>query len=426
MPCCSVCQTRYTADKTERCPRCGWDVQPLSFVTGMIPEVAQKEAVRLEWAKQLWSKAKECHDQMRQVQLQFETLSDRERALQAQIIEQKSEFETTIERYETTLAQLHQPAIQDAEPAPVLALSLIAQSPQLETETVVHSAERAIVPEARSLKSLNFETVIIHSTGRNIEPHQAFYYEEPLDEEISLEMVTIPSGRYEMGSPDTEPGRDSHESPRHLVTIAPFAMSRFLITQAQWKAIAVLPKIKRMLNVYPSDFEGDDMPVEQVSWYDAIEFCARLSQKTGQPYRLPSEAEWEYACRAGTATPFHFGDTIAADLANYDANYVYVNGSTGRYRQTTTAMMSIANPFGLSDMHGNVWEWCADAWHENYGGAPTDGSVWEADEDVTYRVLRGGAWYCLPELCRSAQRHWNQPNMAGSGIGFRVVCAIHR
>lgn len=227
-----------------------------------------------------------------------------------------------------------------------------------------------------------------------------------------------------MGSPETECGRDLHESPRHWVNIAPFALSRFLITQAQWKAIAALPKIKHALNLYPSDFEGDDRPVEQVSWYDAIEFCARLTHKTGQSYRLPSEAEWEYACRAGTTTAFHFGNTIASDLANYDANYIYGAGTSGLYRQHTTPRLSIANAFGLSDMHGNLWEWCADAWHDTYHGAPDDGSVWQGDDDVTYRVLRGGAWYCLPELCRSAQRHWNQPNMAGSGIGFRVVCGV--
>jgi formylglycine-generating enzyme required for sulfatase activity len=264
---------------------------------------------------------------------------------------------------------------------------------------------------------------VIQAEGRETQQHQAFCFEEDLDEGICLEMVTIPGGYFEMGSPETEGGRDLHESPLHFVNISPFALSRFLITQAQWKAIAALPKIKRALNLYPSDFEGDDRPVEQISWYDAIEFCARLSHKTGQAYRLPSEAEWEYACRAGTTTPFHFGETITSDLANYDGNYTYRSGTAGVYRQGTTPRISIANPFGLSDMHGNLWEWCADAWHDTYEGAPTDGSVWEAEEGATYRVLRGGAWYCLPELCRSAQRHWNQPDLAGSGIGFRVVCA---
>ncbi|BAU13743.1 hypothetical protein LEP3755_42840 [Leptolyngbya sp. NIES-3755] len=417
MPRCSVCQTRYTANKTDRCPLCGWDIQPLSFVTGMIPEVSQKEAIRLEWAKQLWSKAKACQDQARQIQLQFEAISDREKTFQAQLIQQKTEFEATLKQYETTIVALQTKLDQ----------ALIDPIPEVEEtpiEEPIIVEKQTFVPSERSLKSFHFETVVIHPSGREIQSKQALFYDETLYKDIALEMVAIPGGRFEMGSPATETGRDLHENPQHWVNIAPFAMSRFLITQAQWKAIAALPKIKRTLNLYPSDFEGDDLPVEQISWFDAIEFCTRLSQQTGQSYRLPSEAEWEYACRAGTITPFHFGDTIAVDLANYDANYVYRFGTTGHYRQTTTSMMSIANSFGLSDMHGNVWEWCADAWHENYQGAPTDGSVWEAEDEVTYRVLRGGAWYCLPELCRSAQRHWNQPNMTGSGIGFRVVCEM--
>lgn len=419
MPRCSVCQSRYTAHKTDRCPLCGWDIQPLSFVTGMIPEVVQKEAIRLEWAKQLWSKAKACQDQARQIQLQFEAISDREKTFQTQLIHQKTEFEATLKHYESTIVALQTKLDQ----------ALSQGIPEVQAEPIeepIIVPEQPFTPFDRSLKSFHFETVVIQPSGREIQPQQALYYEEHLYKDIALEMVAIRGGRFEMGSPPTETGRDLHESPRHWVNIAPFAMSRFLITQAQWKAIAALPKIKRTLNLYPSNFEGDDLPVEQISWFDAIEFCARLSQQTGQPYRLPSEAEWEYACRAGTITPFHFGETIAADLANYDATYVYRSGAAGHYRQTTTPMMSIANPFGLSDMHGNVWEWCADAWHENYQGAPTDGSVWEAEDEVTYRVLRGGAWYCLPELCRSAQRHWNQPNMTGSGIGFRVVCGMNR
>ncbi len=441
MPHCSVCQTRYTAHKTERCPRCGWDVQVLSFVTGMIPEVAQKEAIRLEWAKQLWSKAKLCQDQARQLQIQLEHMSDREKALLCQINQQKTEFAETLKQQETTIAALQtqlaetiaesvetnplpEPIEISFEDRPIAQFQKWSEPIQVAEPLFAEPSTNVLLIAAPppSQKSFHFESVVIHAEGRETQPHQAFYFEEVLEAGTSLEMVMIPGGSFEMGSPETECGRDLHESPRHWINIAPFALSRFLITQAQWKAIAALPKIKRALNLYPSDFEGDDRPVEQVSWYDAIEFCARLTRKTGQAYRLPSEAEWEYACRAGTTTPFHFGETIAPDLANYDGNYVYGAGTTGLYRQTTTPRMSIANAFGLSDMHGNLWEWCADAWHDTYAGAPDDGSVWEADDDVTYRVLRGGAWYCLPELCRSAQRHWNQPNMAGSGIGFRVVC----
>lgn len=447
MPHCSVCQTRYPAHKTERCPRCGWDVQALSFVTGIIPEVAQKEATRLEWAKQLWSKAKQCQDQARQLQIQYEAVHDREKSLQAQFNQQKTEFAETLQQREATIADLQaQLAKALSPPTPPQSPEVPPQSPEISfeerpvlfQERLPEPLESIQVPRPfaeppsnllwltappRALKSFEFESVVIHSEGHETTQHQAFYFEEVLDEGISLEMIAIPAGSFEMGSPETECGRDLHESPQHWVNIAPFMLSRFLITQAQWKAIAALPKIKRALNLYPSDFEGDDRPVEQIAWFDAIEFCARLTQKTGHPYRLPSEAEWEYACRAGTTTPFHFGETITSELANYDGNYVYGAGTAGLYRQTTTPKPSIANAFGLSDMHGNLWEWCADAWHDTYEGAPKDGSVWEGEDEVTYRVLRGGAWYCLPELCRSAQRHWNQPNMAGSGIGFRVVCS---
>ncbi|MBV9390044.1 MAG: formylglycine-generating enzyme family protein, partial [Chroococcidiopsidaceae cyanobacterium CP_BM_ER_R8_30] len=233
-------------------------------------------------------------------------------------------------------------------------------------------------------------------------------------------------GTFWMGSPDTEEGRDVNEEPQHQVTVLPFWMGKFPVTQTQWRAVAALPRINRSLNPNPSNFKGADLPVEQVSWHDAVEFCARLTQKTGRDYRLPSEAEWEYACRAARMTPFHVGETITTDIANYDGKYTYSSGAGGHYRQQTTPVGSfqVANAFGLYDMHGNVWEWCADSWHENYRGAPSDGSVWESDGNDNYRLLRGGSWYCLPRLCRAAQRHWNHLDNGGSGIGFRIVCSL--
>ena len=243
---------------------------------------------------------------------------------------------------------------------------------------------------------------------------------------VELEMLLIPGGTFWMGSPDTEAERDINESPEHQVTISEFYLGKFPVTQTQWREVATLPKIHRSLSLHPSDFEGDDRPVEQVSWYDAIEFCHRLSDYTGDLYRLPSEAEWEYACRAGTTTPFCYGDTLTTNLANYDGNYTYNDGKPGIYRHGTTPIdtFGTVNAFGLSDLHGNVWEWCADSWHENYQDAPRDGQAWEDPEGGTYRMLRGGAWYCLPGLCRSAQRHWNQPDIGGSGIGLRVVRSL--
>ncbi|MGK7904104.1 MAG: formylglycine-generating enzyme family protein, partial [Hormoscilla sp.] len=177
----------------------------------------------------------------------------------------------------------------------------------------------------------------------------------------------------------------------------------------------------------PSYFKGANRPVEEVSWHDGVEFCARLSRETGRHYRLPSEAEWEYACRAGTTTPFHFGETITPDLANYDGNYTYGSGSKGVYREKTIDVGSFPpNAFNLYDMHGNVWEWCADPLHENYEGAPGDGSVWESGGDDSRRMLRGGSWYNYPRNCRSADRDCNAPGGRDNYGGLRVVCLFSR
>ncbi|MEB3886991.1 formylglycine-generating enzyme family protein, partial [Lyngbya sp. CCY1209] len=230
------------------------------------------------------------------------------------------------------------------------------------------------------------------------------------------------------------------EEPQHRVTIQPFLMGKYPITQAQWRRVANWPKLRRDLDPDPAIFKGNNRPIEQVSWYDAIEFCARLAKATQKPYRLPSEAQWEYACRAGTTTPFHFGKTLSTDIANYDGNYTYGSGVKGVYRNETTPVghFQVANAFGLYDMHGNVWEWCADPWHENYNGAPSDGRVWDENDndyqvydiDVLVnllktsksRVLRGGSWGSNPENCRCADRYWYGPGSLGNYSGFRVSC----
>jgi formylglycine-generating enzyme required for sulfatase activity len=213
-------------------------------------------------------------------------------------------------------------------------------------------------------------------------------------------MVGIPGGKFNMGSPASEAGRSDDEGSQHQVTISPLSMGKFTVTQAQWQAVATLPKIKTDLKLDPSNFKGKNRPVERISWYDAVEFCTRLSQKTGKTYRLPSEAEWEYACRAGTTTPFHFGATITTELANYNGNSTYGSAPKGKYREATTDVGTFPpNAFGLYDMHGNVWEWCADVWHDNYNGAPVNGSALNVGGDNSTRILRGGSWLvnrCLP------------------------------
>ncbi len=245
---------------------------------------------------------------------------------------------------------------------------------------------------------------------------------------VKLEMVMIPGGTFIMGSSKKEEGSRDDERPQHQVTVQPFFMGKFPVTQAQWREIANRTNLKknRDLQPNPSDFKGENRPVEKVAWEDAVEFCRRLSQYTGKVYRLPSEAEWEYACRAGTTTPFHFGETMTTDLANYDGNSTYGQGSKGIFREETTEVgsLGVANDFGLYDMHGNVWEWCEDYWHESYENAPIDGSAWLSDEDhYSIRVMRGGSWNLNPDNCRSAYRNINILDIDDYVIGFRVVCS---
>jgi formylglycine-generating enzyme required for sulfatase activity len=234
---------------------------------------------------------------------------------------------------------------------------------------------------------------------------------------VSLPLMRIPAGAFLMGSPADVQGRYDDEAPQHRVRVGEFWMGQTAITQAQWRAV---------MHSNPSRFkdqpDSDQRPVEQVSWRDAMAFCRRLSERSGRRFTLPSEAQWEYACRAGTTTPFHFGETITTKLANYDANYTYANGPKGEYREQTTPVgLFPANAWGLQDMHGNVWEWCLDQWHESYAGAPADGSAW-VDSGDEQGVLRGGSWGTYPMNCRSAYRYPLLPDFAVDPIGFRVVC----
>jgi formylglycine-generating enzyme required for sulfatase activity/WD40 repeat protein len=263
---------------------------------------------------------------------------------------------------------------------------------------------------------------------------------------LALTLVEIPAGSFLMGSPPDEPERSGDEGPQHQVTLQGFFISQTPITQAQWRQVAEWTKHPaeqwgRKLNPNPSHFsvqpDSDQRPVENVSWHDAMEFCNRLSQRTGRTYTLPSEAQWEYACRAGSEKPFHFGPTITPELANYDGNYTYADGPKGEYRQQTTpGGIFPANNWGLHDMHGNVWEWCLDHWHGSYEGAPADGSAWLNPADPTkktsiekgngseeeLRLLRGGSWNLNPRYCRSAYRIRYRPGRARNFVGFRVVC----
>ncbi|MBF2003194.1 MAG: SUMF1/EgtB/PvdO family nonheme iron enzyme [Synechococcales cyanobacterium M58_A2018_015] len=266
-----------------------------------------------------------------------------------------------------------------------------------------------------ALQSFQFETVTVNERGEEIDRRsgQAQFFAEDLGNGITLEMVEIPGGTFTMGSPADEPRREEDESPQHEVTVPRFFMGKFPVTQAQYEA---------MMGLNPALFQGANRPVETVSWNEAVEFCEKLSQQTGRTYRLPSEAEWEYACRAGTQTPFYFGETLTGELANYTATSTYASEPQGEYRnQTTEVGIFPPNAFGLYDMHGNVWEWCLDHWHNSYEGAPGDGSAW-LDDKGDLRVLRGGSWFVRPWFCRSADRLQSDPVVRIFDLGFRVVC----
>jgi formylglycine-generating enzyme required for sulfatase activity len=292
---------------------------------------------------------------------------------------------------------------------------------------------RPIEPQNLQLTEYSFETVTVNRQGQIIDRRQgsARSWREPLANGSELEMVAIPGGSFLRGSKNEEKGdHTSSEKPETSVTTTAFFLSKYPITQAQWRAIAQLPKINLELNPDPSFFKGDNLPVEKISWYEAIEFCQRLSQATGKDYRLPSESRWEYACRAGTTTPFYCGETLTSERANYFAVYdPYAEEPTSAYLAKTTPVGSFApNNFGLYDMHGNVGEWCADSWHRNYqGNPPLDGSAWLDSDPRLHpryrpaRLVRGGSWGDEARHLRSANRTFCFPDKHYSVLGLRVM-----
>lgn len=296
----------------------------------------------------------------------------------------------------------------------------------IETPLTPPPPARKIIVPLLPLKTFDFDVVTIDTAGQeiNYETLSAKFFLEQLNRNVALEMVSIPGGSFLMGSPEFE--GDAEEYPQHKVMVKPFFMAKYPITQAQWKAVVALPQVTQALNSKPSKFKGINLPIENVSWYEAVEFCLRLSMKTGRNYRLPSEAEWEYACRAGTTTAFHFGERITSDLINCSGGDFYIVPIKSNFRKqiTNIGSFNIANAFGLYDMHGLVWEWCADPWHNNYENAPTNASIWDVDGDIHRRVLRGGAWNFNAELCRSASRSWNEAEGGLRMSGLRVVFSV--
>lgn len=235
------------------------------------------------------------------------------------------------------------------------------------------------------------------------------------------EMVVMPAGSFTMGSPESEAGRSDYEGPERTVTIAgPFAVGKFEVTFAEWEACVAAGGCTHKPD--DSGFGRGRRPVIEVSWDDATQYVAWLSKTTGKTYRLLTEAEWEYAARAGTTTPFSTGGTITTDQANFRGDYTYGGSAEGAFRYETVDVGSFKpNAFGLHDMHGNVWEWMEDCWHDSYDGAPNDDSAWTtACTDEGKRLLRGGSWSDTPEDIRSAYRGWLSTGHRNNDLGFRV------
>jgi formylglycine-generating enzyme required for sulfatase activity len=281
--------------------------------------------------------------------------------------------------------------------------------------------------------SISFPSALEAQSGnQEKKPDEAQAYTETAGG-AAIEMVLVPAGKYLMGSPLNEAGRDGDEGPQHEVSVSSFYIGKYEVTQAQWRAVVALPRVKIDLNPDPSYFKGDTLPVEQVRWEEAVEFCDRLSTATGKPYRLPTESEWEYACRARTTGPFAggldgmgwYGDNSGRSRLDSDkiwktdrSNYVKRMLENGC--RTRSVGQKKPNGFGLYDMHGNVWEWCMDWFSKDYYSQRASDNP-TGPVSGTDRVFRGGGWGDSERNCRSALRSGDTLTYRSPDLGFRIV-----
>jgi formylglycine-generating enzyme required for sulfatase activity len=276
--------------------------------------------------------------------------------------------------------------------------SIAAFLAELDGDRVVNGDETRHLPDEETKIFVNEETIVYH---------------EPPRLPFEPEMVYVQGGTFTMGSPASEPERSSDEV-QHQVTLSSFYIGKYEVTQGQWEAV---------MGDNPSDFKkGDNYPVENVSWNDVQEFLRKLNAATGKHYRLPTEAEWEYACRAGSTTPFNTGNNLTTSQANYDGNYPYTSNSKGTYLERTQPVGSYpANAWGIYDMHGNVWEWCGD-WYGDYSTSAQTNPT--GPSSGSNRVFRGGSWNRRAKYCRSARRGKIGSGTDNSSGGFRVVASL--
>ncbi len=277
------------------------------------------------------------------------------------------------------------------------------------------------------LFTFEFESIFLDSLGHpaSVQKNQTNYIFRKL-RELTLDLVLIPEGTFLMGS--SEKKSYPEERPVHLVKIPPFFIGKHPITKEQWRFVSELPKMRIDLHKYPSKKGGGKHPVTRVSWEDSNEFCDRLSEFLGEKYRLPTEAEWEYSCRAGSLTAYNFGDVITSNVANFDGRYPCHDDLKDIFRGRITSVgeLKYANQFGLFDMHGNIWEWCQDSWHESYNDAPSNASAWEDNTSSLVKVIRGGSWLSEAVKCRSAYRQRGDMNHRSENTGFRIAKSIKK
>lgn len=277
---------------------------------------------------------------------------------------------------------------------------------------------RGLAQSMPHVQTRRFSVPLVDASGEVVSRYNASarYMLEDLGAGVSLDVTLIPGGTFPMGTASNPDHPE--ESPIHTVQVRPFALGTNPVTIGQWRQVATFPKVSTDLQLparssLPQDVENK-LPIDVVSAAETIEFCARLQKFTGLPYRLPSEAEWEYACRAGTTTQYHFGDGISLSVANYN------DGITRPISLTPVGSKKAPNRFGLNDMHGNVEEWTVDSWHDSYLSAPTDGSSW-SDPGSSSRVTRGGCFLFRADVARSAARLQWDTGATASGFGLRVA-----
>lgn len=386
-------------------------------------------------------------DEQRRIQLREQQRRERAAAEEAREARKEALRQQLQARREEELAKAQAAKEEAARAAQARAAQLKAAAAQLAQQQREREEQSAQKPEQTPEQKLEqkLEQSREAPPGRPAEPSAP--EEGPAPDAVLRDpfldgsgsgpaLVQLPTGRFQMGSPEHErriamaAGAQrnwlARETPQHWVGIErPIAMGRYPVTVGEWRAFAEATgwQVQGEVDwVAPGFAQDDTHPVVGVTWFDALAYVRWLGEATGRRYRLPSEAEWEYACRAGTRSAFHTGDTIATTQANFDGTFTYNGGPRGEFRHGTTPCGSFApNAWGLYDMHGNVWEWVQDVVHDNYEGAPGDGSAWETGGDAARRILRGGSWLYNPRYLRSALRNGFSAVLSNDIVGFRVV-----